>query len=437
MTITRYVSGTIKEFLRSRLVIIGGPRYVSKATQALSRARFILVSMLAAGLVGECFFLDSAESQSAESHTAKSHKAGTSEPRYLGELSEITQKFIDFLDAPTSKAYLEGLRYVASAKHLDAFSDDCLRRGEELLNNDKFNEAIELVDGPDCIQTIFVPRHHYLISAAYRKLGDVGQANGKRPLGGMLLRAIAGTGMGTRAKPYQVLHLAAQEDFVDFHLKDKIASRATEQAGATQLDKLELASGKQIWFEPAARNEVQKKAVDKGSANVWYKHTATGVALGRIIGDFEGQSIKRAAERECGEKCGDAVSFRNGECTASLYFPLAVKIENAPQEVLFAFSFSRMKEAVFSKDSGWKSAKLLKEKNYSARPGTPTDLMCLSVELERPDGQKRYGVRCVTILGEYVPQIALTCTSAQVLEETAMPPFVESVSKSFRASQAG
>ena len=83
-----------------------------------------------------------------------------------------------------------------------------------------------MVDGPDCIQTIFVPRHHYLISAAYRKLGDLGQANDKRPLGGMLLRAIAGTGMGTRAKPYQVLHLAAQEDFVGLHLKDKISGRA-------------------------------------------------------------------------------------------------------------------------------------------------------------------------------------------------------------------
>jgi hypothetical protein len=163
----------------------------------------------------------------------------------LGEMSKITGKLIEFLDRPTTENYISGLKYIRTSKYIESRSDKCLIDGEELLNKGKFQEAIDFVDGPDCIQTVFVPRHHYLLSAAIRRLPDTNRADSSRAIGRSLLTAIAGSGDGTKARPYLVIHPLAVQDFVQWWLKDKVKEQKQEESGFRAL----LASDKEVWFQ--------------------------------------------------------------------------------------------------------------------------------------------------------------------------------------------
>jgi hypothetical protein len=132
--------------------------------------------------------------------------------------------------------------------------------------------VIDLIDGPECIQTIFVPRHHYLLSAAYRKLQDFKRANSQRPIGGLLMDVIAKSGDGSKDQPYRVLHTLAQEDLVKFRLKEEIKHRESPDSKRPQQSRLTLKSGKEMWFDapkvrPTTKEETQMRSSLNGSSN--------------------------------------------------------------------------------------------------------------------------------------------------------------------------
>lgn len=193
-------------------------------------------------------FPEASAADTLEKNTAEEKRSGgrTKDGRtFLEEAALITDKFIEFMDRPTSQNYASGLAFIKSVRHFEPEADHCLIEGEKLLNENRFQEAINLVDGPDCIQTIFVPRHHYLMGAAFRHLSNSARADEQRMWGRTLLVAIAGSGDGSRERPFRVLHSLAEEDFVNWFLKDKIKDRKKQAVNVHVV----LVSGKDIWFQ--------------------------------------------------------------------------------------------------------------------------------------------------------------------------------------------
>ena len=166
--------------------------------------------------------------------------------------SEIFDLFAHFLKDPSLENYSKTKSAIALSDYVDLRSD-ALQEGERLLNQDKFQEAVSLIDGPKGLGFLLVPRAHFILAASYRHLGQIEQADAEKGIAQLLLKTIAMSGEGTREKPYQLLNVEAENDFVGFFLKDKKTSQSLIPQGEKFYDVYQLASGKEIWFEVSER----------------------------------------------------------------------------------------------------------------------------------------------------------------------------------------
>ena len=128
-----------------------------------------------------------------------------------------------------------------------------------MFSKKQHKEAVKKLDGPDCLAFITTPRTHLYTAAAYRNMGEEKQANSKRSIAFAILDSISKTGDGTREKPWHVITVQAEYDFIRAALKAKRKSQNSYNEEKRQLDALTLDKGFTVFFDTTLHWKMLKK----------------------------------------------------------------------------------------------------------------------------------------------------------------------------------
>jgi len=166
----------------------------------------------------------------------------------------------DFVESPAVEKYLAMIDLISSdlkKGYID--NGDILHQAEELLNKKQFAESIKLLDSPEGLHSIIIPRYHLILAANYRALNRTEEADAERSIFSLLLVAISKSGDGSQAKPYRVLHVESQYDFMKYWLKIERSERRQQSlmhVDGRSYDMHELTSGRTIWFDITERMSI-------------------------------------------------------------------------------------------------------------------------------------------------------------------------------------
>ena len=181
-------------------------------------------------------------------------------PTILETSASIFGLMGDFVESPAVEKYLAMIDLISSdlkKGYID--NGDILHQAEELLNKKQFAESIKLLDSPEGLHSIIIPRYHLILAANYRALNRTEEADAERSIFSLLLVAISKSGDGSQAKPYRVLHVESQYDFMKYWLKIERSERRQQSlmhVDGRSYDMHELTSGRTIWFDITERMSI-------------------------------------------------------------------------------------------------------------------------------------------------------------------------------------
>ncbi|TWT38614.1 hypothetical protein [Blastopirellula retiformator] len=158
----------------------------------------------------------------------------------------MQELFLSLLKEPSRERYLELRKEIMQRENFAPYSDD-LRRAEELLGEEKFDEAAEVIfhSMPNLLLS---PSAHMLVGFVFEQQGRAEDAELERNIALLCCEAITLTGAGTEAEPYQVMRTSDEYDVLRFLGKEFTGQGLVEKNGR-HYDALKCEDGEELWFE--------------------------------------------------------------------------------------------------------------------------------------------------------------------------------------------
>ncbi|WP_430408672.1 DUF4919 domain-containing protein [Kordia sp.] len=154
----------------------------------------------------------------------------------------MTDDFFDFLTEPTKEAFLKARTYVIEDEEYNPYSDD-MSVIQAFLEKEEYEKVMEYTN----INVILSPRVHLMKKYAATQLGKEKDATSEYFLGHRILEGIHATGDGSKEKPFMVLRVSDERDFLGF-IGEEYASQALVKEEKTY-DLITTKSGKSIYFD--------------------------------------------------------------------------------------------------------------------------------------------------------------------------------------------
>ena len=154
--------------------------------------------------------------------------------------------FAGFVKQPSKQSYLGVLAALASSEAYQPYAND-LADIEELIERKQFKEAQARLDKarPGLLLS---PRLHSLAARTATGLGDAGTMAAELSMGNECLKAILGTGDGSRERPYVVSMVEDEYDLLR-HLKKRVRSQGLMIGDEKHYDRIQCQDGGEVWFD--------------------------------------------------------------------------------------------------------------------------------------------------------------------------------------------
>ena len=128
--------------------------------------------------------------------------------------STIDERFVAFVDEPSSERFLFVREQVIGDPLYDPYSDD-LRRLELFHEVGEFDVVLEEAAALEPIWRLS-PRLHYLVGTAAMELGDIASAELRKHYSRACMNALIETGDGTPDAPFLVTYLSDEYDLLRY-----------------------------------------------------------------------------------------------------------------------------------------------------------------------------------------------------------------------------
>jgi hypothetical protein len=158
----------------------------------------------------------------------------------------MKEKFVAFITDPGPETFLAVRERIIRDAAYDPYSDDL-----DILDQLFVKEAYQEIADHRGVNILLSPLAHLIKSVAYEKLEMQEEAEGEMHMWQLLLKSIEQTGNGTQESPYLVTRISDEKDFIDY-LEETFAGQLLIERDHQQLDRISLASGRDIYFDITA-----------------------------------------------------------------------------------------------------------------------------------------------------------------------------------------
>ena len=177
--------------------------------------------------------------------------------------AEIRSRYQDFLTQPSGERFVSLRNAIIESANYDPYTDS-LNEIQRLIDDGEYDEAGRRLDS--CMPNLMLSPRAHLVMAALAELRDADsdRSDLERSVARACLEAIAGTGDGSRQRPYQVLRATDEHDLLTFLGREGDGQRFVHD-GDRHFEVLSC-GGEEIWFDISdAYNWLQSRRPDADS----------------------------------------------------------------------------------------------------------------------------------------------------------------------------